>query len=384
MYKLIKKIVLLILPAGFLLAFYSCSSGSGGGDKEPNNTIQEACEFTLGEVFEISIHPQGDHDYFVTEIKEQGYLKIQASNVPEGVDIEVAFSLYEEWEATKEKRLRSWRTIPDALFISEPGTYYFVIHDSYDDNFSSEKIEIKADSVPEFDLTEPNNSAEEAKAVNINGDIKLAIYPTGDKDWIKVDAPGQGYVQIMSKNVPEGITPEIYYATYDEWDDPKVQELKGWRELPDACFLPDSGTYYLLFHDNYDDNSSEFTTDFKLKFLPEMDKYEPNNRFMEAKEVKKGDTLEIAIFPTRDHDYFKINLNEGDKVKFLVKDHENITPEVILRIVNPTNPNELMDISGWKELPAEFEVNTTQEFYILVHDNYDDNSSTKLFTIKVE
>lgn len=92
----------------------------------------------------------------------------------------------------------------------------------------------------------------------------------------------------------------------------------------------------------------------------------------------------MAVFPTGDYDYFKIKLNEGDKIKFLAKDFENVVPEIILQIINPANPNELMNVSDWKKLPAELEVNTTQEYYILVHDDYDDASSPKLFTIRIE
>jgi len=383
MKKTIKKFIWLVFPAVLLLALISCSSGGGGGDREPNNTIEEAVEINLGEVFEISIDPQGDYDYFKTEIPEQGYMKIQATGVPEGLTLEVRFSIYQEWEGEKTKWLRGWTQLPDALFITEPGTYYFVIHDDYDDKVSKEKIQIKAEFVPEFDPTEPNNAVEEAKAVDF-GDLKLAIFPTGDRDWLKVNAPGQGYIRAMTKNVPEGITPEIYYAVYDEWADPKVQEIRSWHRLPDACFIPYSGVYYLLFHDDYDDKSSESVMDIKLEFMPEMDTYEPNNTFENAKTVERGDTLELVVFPAGDRDYYKIMLNEGDKVKFLAKDFENITPEIILQIVNPANQNELMNVSDWKRLPAEFEVNTTQEFYILVHDDYDDAGSPKLFTIRIE
>ena len=136
MKKSIKKFVWLVFPAVFLLALISCSSGGGGGDREPNNTIEEAVEITLGEVFEISIDPQGDYDYFKTEIPEQGYLKIQATGIPEGLTLQVRFSVYQEWEGEKIKWLRGWSRLPDALFITEPGTYYFVIHDDYDDKVS--------------------------------------------------------------------------------------------------------------------------------------------------------------------------------------------------------------------------------------------------------
>jgi hypothetical protein len=383
MKKTITKFFCLVFPVVFLLALISCSSGGVGGDREPNNTIEEAVEVNLGEVFEITIDPQGDQDYFKAEIPEQGYMKIQATGVPEGLTLEVGFSIYQEWEGEKTKWLRGWSRLPDALFIKDPGTYYFVIHDDYDDKSANEKIQIKAEFIAEFDPTEPNNSVEEAKAVDFV-DLNLAIFPTGDMDWFKVTTPAQGYIRALSKNVPEGITPEIYYALYDEWADPKVQEIRSWKKLPDACFIPDSGVYYLLFHDDYDDKSSESVMDIKLEFMPEMDKYEPNYTYQEAKPVERGDTLELAVFPTGDYDYFKIKLNEGDKIKFLAKDFESVVPEIILQIINPANPNELMNVSDWKELPAEFEVSTTQEYYILLHDNYDDTSSPKLFTIRIE
>lgn len=381
--KTICKKLAVPLNSMLLAILISCGGGAGGSDKEPNSTIEEAVPINLGEAFSISIDPQGDYDYFMVDVKEQGYLKVQASEVPDGITPEVTFALYEEWEGQKEKHLRNWNRLPDALHIIEPGTYYIVLHDDYDDQSVSENFQIKADFLPEFDDGEPNNTVENATE-NAFTEIKLAIYPHYDVDWYKVVAPGQGYITVMSNNVPEGINPEVYYAVYDEWADPKVQELRHWRNLPDACFVADSGDYYLLFHDDYDDAGSESLMDMKIQFLEEMDKYEPNNSQEFAKTVTKGDTLSIAIYPTGDYDYFKIRLGQNEKIKLMAIGYENFTPEVILQIINPSDPNEMMNISGWQQLPAEFEISAANEYYLLFHDDYDDAGSPKPFLVRIE
>ncbi|MBA7516614.1 hypothetical protein ES705_08662 [subsurface metagenome] len=367
-----------------VLIFISCAGGKGEGDKEPNNKIEQANDITLGQPFSLTINPKGDMDWFKVNLPEQGYLRVQASQVPEEINLEIVFALYQEWEGKKEKRLRGWRKLPDALFISEAGTYYFVIKDDYDDASSGKPAQIKVDFLEEFDPTEPNNAPEQAKPIEFGADLKIAVYPVKDQDWLKVKVEKQGYLTIKSKNVPEGITPEVKYFVFDEWADPKVKTIRNWKKLPDACFVPDAGEYFMLFHDDYDDKASETPYDLKIEFLDEMDQYEPNDDFKNAKTIKRGDTINLAIFPTDDRDYYKIKIAKGNKIKFLAKDFSDIVPEIRLYVLDTKDPSKLKHSSDWKRLPAEFDVALGKEYFVLVHDDYDDASSPKLFEIKVE
>jgi phage anti-repressor protein len=379
----IKKLLTMVLTGLLVFAFIGCS-GKKGGDKEPNNSIEQANDITLGSPFSITIDPKGDKDWFKVNLTEQGYLKVQASQVPEEIGIEVAFALYQEWEGEKEKRIRGWRKLPDALFIPKEGTYYFVIKDNYDDKSSDKQIQIKVDFLKEFDLTEPNNSPQEAKLIEAGSSVKPAIFPTGDNDWLKVKVEKQGYLTLKTKDVPEGITPEVRYSIFDEWADPKVKTIRDWRKMPDACFVPKAGEYYILLHDDYSDKNSEKPFDLKIDFLDEMDQSEPNDDFKDAKTINRGDTLNLAIFPTGDNDYYKIKISEGDKIRFMAKGFSNITPEIKLFVLDEKDPNKLKDFSGWKKLPAEFDVESGQEYFVLVHDDYGDASSPKAFEIRVE
>lgn len=302
-----------------LILAYSC--GKQGGDNEPNNTIDQSSDANFGEQFALTINPKGDVDWFKVNVKEQGYIKVQSANEIEGIQLEVSFAQYQEWEEQKEKWLRDWHPIPDALFVKDPGDYYLKIKDEWDDGFSKEEFQVKIDFLEEFDFTEPNNSVEEAKLITFGEQFVAAVFPVGDKDWFKVNIPAQGYIEIVSKNAPGEIQPEVRFVIYDEWSDPKVKEIRKWAEIPEACFVPDSGEYYLVMHDAWDDHTIEKAFDLKINYIPEFDLFEPNNNIENAKELDAGAINEIAIFPRGDKDCFKF-IAQNDMLKISVKDVE--------------------------------------------------------------
>jgi hypothetical protein len=208
--KVNRSILLLLVFILTIVIFISgCGDGGAGKEKEPNNSIDQANDIVLGKPFEIKISPVGDDDWFKVDLTEQGYLKVQASQIPEGLELEVAFALFQEWEGKKEKWLRKWHKLPDAIFIPEAGTYYFAIIDNYNDKESKEPIQIKADFILEYDAGEPNNSPETATTLEFGTPIKPVIFPTGDKDWFKVNVTKQGYILVKSKDVPKEIVPDM-------------------------------------------------------------------------------------------------------------------------------------------------------------------------------
>ena len=376
--------ILFFLVFILTVAIFTSGCGSGGAskEKEPNNTIDQANEITLGKPFEIKISPAKDIDWFKVDLTEQGYLKVQASQIPAGLKLEVGYALFQEWEGSKVKWLKKWRKLPDAIFIPEAGTYYFAIIDDYNDKESNDPIQIKADFITEYDAGEPNNNPETATTIEFGTAVEPLIFPTGDIDWYKVNVTKQGYILVKSKDVPQGITPEIYYAKYDEWANPKIQKIRDWHKLPDACAVTEPGEYYIHLHDDYNDRSSEIPFSFLIDFLDEIDINEPNNDFKIAKSVSRGDTLKLAIFPQGDNDYYKLNIEAGNKIKFMAKDYTGIVPEIRLFTLNE---NGKLDVaSNWKRLPAEIDVIPETEYYLLIHDDYNDKGSQQIFEFRIE
>jgi len=363
--------------------FFTACKG-GGADKEPNNTIEEASDIVLNEPFEIKIDPKGDIDWFKVDIAEQGYLIVQASNVPENLNLEARFALFEEWEGKKDKEIKDWTTLPAVLHVPEAGTYYFAIIDDYNDESSSDPISIKVEFVKEFDNFELNDSPETAKELKFGDVEKIYIYPNGDNDWFKVHVDKKGYIKTMIKNSQEGVTPEIRFVKVDDWAGDKEKELRGWGIFPNACYVADTGMVFLQIHDDYDDASSQGEFELKVDFIDNIDVNEPNDIYDSAKQVNRADTLNLAIFPSGDKDFYKIKVDKGTKLSFMTKDHdEAIVPEVRLYTLDTIN-NKLAEYSEWKTLPAEIDVEAGNLYYFQIHDDYDDKGSEKLFQILIK
>ncbi len=368
----------------FSLFLTDCKNGKTGGEKEPNNTIGEANKAVPQESFPISINPKADVDWFKMELPGQGYLKVQAGETPGNLELEVSFARYQEWEGEKEKRIRGWNRLPDAVFIPEKGTWYFAVKDNYDDAYSKETVDIRASFLKEFDNHEPNDTPEDAAVVEPGEIINPAVYPKKDQDWFQVHVKEQGYLSVQSNHVPEGIKPEVLFAVYDPWAEPKKQEIRSWHGLPDACFVPDSGNYLIKLHDDYDDGCAESTFDLKVNFIKEMDQGEPNDHFEDAKMVSRGDTLDVAIFPQEDMDYFKLENTRAGELKIAAKGFSGVVPEARLFIMDENNPEELEEVSNWKGLPATFETKVDETYFLLVHDDYDDQGSSTPFQLLIE
>jgi hypothetical protein len=283
----------------------------------------------------------------------------------------------------KDKEIKGWTDIPAVLHVPEAGTYYFAIIDDYNDEASTDPISIKIEFVPEFDEFEFNDSPETAKELKFGDVQKVYIYPKGDKDWFKVHMTKKGYIKTMIKNSQEGVVPEIKFLKVDDWAGDEQKELRGWGKFPNACYIADTGMVYLLLHDDYDDAGSEGEFEFKVDFIDDIDVNEPNEVYDSAKMVKRKDTLNLAIFPSGDKDFYKIQINQGNKLSFMAKDFsDDIVPEVRLYTLD-TIDNKLKEFSGWERLPAELEVETGKLYYFMIHDDYDDKGSEKLFQVLI-
>ncbi|MFP4025199.1 MAG: hypothetical protein ACLFVR_11805 [Thiohalospira sp.] len=367
----------------FLLFFLIYSCGKQTGDNEPNNTIDQASDAVFGEEFSLTIDPVGDVDWFKVNVKKQGYIRVQTANKVEDIQLEVSFAKYQEWEDKKEEKLRGWKPVPDALFVEEPGDYYLVLKDEWDDASSKEEFLVKIDFLDEFDPTEPNNSIEEAKLITLGEQFSAGIYPVGDIDCFKVKAPAQGYIEVAAKNVPDEIQPEVRFAVYDEWSDPQLKEIRGWGKIPQACFVPDSGEYFIIMHDAWDDEAIAKAFDLKINFITEFDQFEPNNSIENAKLIEYDSINDIAIFPKGDLDYFKF-IASSDKIKVSAKGYEGIQPEMELLTADPANEGKYITELKWTKLPTEIGVDKEKEYFLVIHDAWDDNASKKLFQLKIE
>jgi hypothetical protein len=378
-----KNQMLLVLLMAALFSWTACSEG-GSDSEEPNNTIEEAKEMDLDKAQIFTIQPKGDHDWFKVKVPEEGYLKVAASNVPDNLDLVFRIALHQEWEGKTAKFISKHRSVPGAVMLNEGGEYYVLVHQNYDDNTSEQEMQLKITHLPQFDKTEPNNSPENVAEAKLGESFPIAIFPLEDVDFYKFTTEEEGYIRLMTKDVPTAITPVFQVSLYDEWSEPKLKELKGWTEFPGAFYAKEPGDYYIKITDDYNDASSEQMFDIRSEFLAQNDTLEPNEKLVDASEAKRGDTLRMAIFPMGDTDLYKISSGDGTAFKISAKNVKGIKLVAQLHVRNPDDNNKLKSVGSWEEIPHEFDVEPDKEYFIKFADDYNDAASYELFEVRIE
>lgn len=348
-------------------------------EAEINNSPETAFKVEPGTTVRSAIFPTGDADWFKIVVQKQGYLQTLAKDVPKALGLEVRYSTYDEWDGTTV--IRNWQRVPDGCFVT-PGEYYITLIDNYNDAESLQAFPFRIDFIEEIDAGEPNNKPEDATSVELGQTVQPAIYPQGDADWFKVKVEEKGYLRVTARDVPRSLGLQVRYCTYDEWDG--VTVIRSWKSLPDGCPV-EPGEYYICLIDNYNDAAADTSFSMRVEFLKEMDSAEPNDSPSSAKSFLPGEAKTMAIYPTGDHDYYAVELEEAGTITLQVQDVPRaLGLQVSLLTPKDDNPSEYLRIDGYKRLPAEYSLDAGKQYYLQFLDNYNDASSTDTFRVKMD
>ena len=351
-----------------LITVAACSSPAKKNHiGEPNNSILEAGILESGESYSMKIDTVGDIDWYALPVSGQGYLNISTKNIPKNLQLVVRFAEKEEWKQKKENWITAELGLPATIPVDKSDTIYFVFKDKYNKNASDEEIVFKADFIKEFDQYEANNVVDSAKAVSTGKVIESAFYPTSDIDWFKTKVDSLGYLILQARSVPDNIQVEARFAKRpDEFN--KADYISSGLSLPAAIQVSEPGDYYFYLKDKYNSNMSKDMAEWKIDFIPEMDSTEPNNNFEQAYRLSVNDTVQIAIFPLGDTDYFSLTPESNSTIRLATKHPKELQPEIQLY---EEVDFEQKPIGKWQSLPANIEVKANQKYYIRLHNKYD-------------
>ena len=235
------------------------------------------------------------------------------------------------------------------------------------------------------DVGEPNDEIEQANAVSLDEPFQMKIDEEGDRDWYKVELPGQGYLKTMAKDVPEELEIEGAVTVFDEWQSNEDEFMKSWTELPFATAIHEKGTYHIAIIDNYNDAMSGDPFEVKFSFTEEFDDFERNNTPKEAEEVSFDEEYKSAIYPVGDNDWFTFKTDEPGYVTVKAK---NVPDELDLeaRYANYDEyAGDPLDVfRNYGELPHSAPIPEPGTYYFHIIDNYNDAQSEELFDWKIE
>lgn len=370
----------------FILFLFSCGSKEGKIKKnesvEPNDQIQDANPIDFGTDFLMSIFPVGDIDWYSVDVKEQGYIEVMTKDIPEGLDIQVRFALYDEWGSKKEDFITNYMKTPAIISVTEPGTYYIMILERWGQKESDQEFSVKINFLKEMDTHEPNNDVLTAKQIEFEKEYQSAIFPLNDEDWFKLELTEQGYVHIKSKDAPGDVKLAAFISRYDEYGSKKIKTYITKEEVPFVFAISEPGDYYLVLCDLWGNKYSKEVFTWQTEFIPEMDIYEPNNDFENATPIYTDSVFQIAIFPIGDSDIFKFAPKNKGKLEIKSNNTSNIDLRVKIYQVKKESSEKPKQLKGSEQLPMVFEINDLEkDYYFEFHDQWNKKASKDLFEL---
>ncbi len=229
---------------------------------ECNNSLPVAKPISLNTTVKASIWPASDEDYYKIEITKPGVLTVEVNNIPSNIGMD--YWLYgPNQQQVYFDSYNDGLNFTVSLLLCDAGTYYIRLRDLAG-NAAQYTLLARLDT---SDIYECNNDFATAKPIKFCNILTAAINAKGDKDYYKYKALSAGTVYVNVTNVAPNITMEgrLYKPDHSPLTNP-IYAPADEQPLIFNYLLPDSGTYYLVLNDRYNDNFNASLYTLNVKF----------------------------------------------------------------------------------------------------------------------
>jgi len=275
--------------------------------KEPNDILGDATEITFNQTVRGYIYPAGDGDFYKFYLNSSGILQVKLEEVPS--DMRTRIDLYGKnfnW-ITRKDATNAGDTVTLERDIANPGWYYIGISD-LDRLAHNVEYVFKVIFEPVVDSKEPNNILGDATNITFNQTVRGYIFPAKDGDNYKFHVNSSGILQVKLEEVPSDMRTRIdLYGKNFNWITRKDATNAG-DTVTLEIDIANPGWYYIGIGDlDGLAHSAEYA--FKVLFEPVIDTNEPNTVLGDATNITFNQTVRGYIFPARDGDFYKVNVN---------------------------------------------------------------------------
>ena len=333
---------------------------------EPNGEIGDAVEISFGDPVDGYIFAGGDGDFFKFYVNGTGILDVSIEDVPD--EMRTRIDLY--------GKNFNWITRVDAsnpgdlvtlrLDLSSPGWHYVGISD-----LAGKSHNVGYTFRPEFepvaDENEPDGEIGDATEIGFGDLARRHIFPRGDGDFFKFNAPSPGILEVKLAESPDDMRTRIdLYGKNYNWITRVDASNPG--DLVTLNFdIQDPGWYYIGISD-LEGRSHNVQYAFTPTFEPVVDGNEPNGEIGDATEIVFGDPVEGIIFPKGDGDFYKLEADIGKLEVELTDSPDDMRARIDLygknfnwiTRVDASNPGDLATL--------EYEVASPGWYYIGISD----------------
>lgn len=288
--------------------------GTNSAEQGENNSRGTANSVAPSSQLSGTIDPRGDRDYYITEVSQQGILRVHLSGVP-GLELSARVYNAEMVGITGWFRpLRAGAEVEGVANIPGAGRYYVYVEDAGSDGASTEAYSLSLEFLA-GDAFEPNNSFGTATEIEPTTQVFSSVLPMGDADYFTFEVERQGALHVNCT----GIAPEVdlefrLYNAEHVGISGYVRPLRPGADTTEVLDLPTAGRYYLYLRDYQGNAISPANHSIELLYEP-GDNQEPNNSFGKATTIDPDGDLAANILPKGDADTYRFLVDHPGAIR---------------------------------------------------------------------
>ncbi len=219
---------------------------------EINDEKESATLIETGRAAKIAIYPENDTDWFLYEPEVDGYLRIVLDNVPDAIDHNFMFRVYEQGT---DKDLHAGEYLPTSVKVFA-GKKYLVKISVLGVDCSTETFSVTFNLIPEKDETEPNDTIDDAYVIegSFMGDV--FIMGKAEHDYFKLlPEKGANSLTIDIEHNDYMIRPRVHWSKNREG----LEDAEYCKPRDKTCTIPVNGEdpIYLYVYNDHTHNYSD-------------------------------------------------------------------------------------------------------------------------------
>ncbi|MDR1373559.1 MAG: PPC domain-containing protein, partial [Treponema sp.] len=265
-------------------------------DGRENPLVAEAGETWINR----TLHDENDEDWFLFTAAATGMACFETSG-----DIDTIMELYEaEGSQLDEDDDGGDGANARIDYPLEEGKQYLAMVRAYSSETGAYRFRVQLMEIGDAAM-EPNDTREQAFAVDLNTEISGYFQSPSDEDWYRVEIPAEGSQLTAYTNGRIDTLITVY--------DGDGKEIAGDDDSGDGynakvSVLVSGGSFYIRVR-SYEEERGDYTFQVQLREPAGLDSYEPDNSLQNAKPINAGETQRRS-FSENDNDWVSFTVSQ--------------------------------------------------------------------------
>lgn len=229
-----------------------------------------------------------------------------------------------------------------------------------------EHVEVKAKE------QEPNNNLLQSNKVQLGTWVTGSVGASGDADVYSFTTPDvhRDWITVEVQNRSTGLEPYLLFYDSEKTNFANTYKTTSGADLSYSFVANPGITYFARVSSYYGKSTGVYL--LRVKAGKAYDKFEPNERILDAKPITRGETIEARVMDRGDVDYYALSATgSAEEVTLRIENtSDTLHPYITIYDGQKNSIKNTYSTTPGADVALKVSIPAKQKFYIRVQDYY--------------